>query len=132
MENEENAFPRTDKNRPRSTTCVSLIATRRNMSDAFLHNQDPELPSSTAVFCDALRGIAINHKRVKQLTLRRHWAALATPRRGVAKIAAPGLELRSGLISRILSRRHAWEHSAARPAPMPWLVHDASARTRRG
>ena len=50
-------------------------------------------------------------------------------RRGVAKIAAPGLELRSGLISRILSRRHAREHSAARPAPMPWLVHEASART---
>jgi hypothetical protein len=50
---------------------------------------DPELPSSTAVFCDApfipanrLRGIAINHKRVKQLTLRRHWVTLATPRRG--------------------------------------------------
>jgi len=30
-ENEENDFPRTDKNRPRSTTCVSLIATRRNI-----------------------------------------------------------------------------------------------------
>ena len=85
------------------------------------------------MYCDApfipqvrLRGIAINHKRVKQLTLRPHWVTLATPRRGEP---APGLELRFGLISRILSRRHAWEHSAARSALMPWLVHDASART---
>ena len=29
-----------------------------------------------------LRGIAINQKRVRQLTLRRHWVTLATPRRG--------------------------------------------------
>ena len=31
IENEENDFPRTDKNRPRSATCVSLTATRRNI-----------------------------------------------------------------------------------------------------
>jgi len=52
------------------------------MQKDFFDSIDPELPSSTAVFCDALRGIAINHKRVKQLTLRRPWATLATPRRG--------------------------------------------------
>jgi hypothetical protein len=76
-----------------------------------------------------LRGIAINQKRVKQLALRRRWVTLATPRRGEP---APGLELRFGLISRILSRRHAWEHSAARSAPMPWLVHDARRAQVRG
>ena len=31
MENEENDFPRTDRNRPRSTTCVSTISTGRNI-----------------------------------------------------------------------------------------------------